>query len=644
MNSNDTPEQELERALQAHYEAEAERLRAPDDLWQGIAGRLEGPLGPGEQTPGWRRVFTPRQLGLASALAMVTVVLFALSGAWFLFPGGPGQSRTAIVVSKEALPGATAAPAPTRAPAASAPTATPAPMASATNRFLFSSDDEILQRGSRGAAGPAGPAGEAGDFGPDTGLFRPRAAENQGRDAWEVVVLQDSAAGAATAPPAPAVSPDEDSASRDPAAGDQDLQAAQRQVISQASVSVEVEEVPAAVAQVRAIAEGLGGFVEQLSSSGGPERQRSTMTIRVPQPDFFTALERIKSLGKVHSENLGSEDVTEQFIDLAARLRSALRQEESLLSLLERAGQVSEILTIERELSRVRADIERDQGRLNFLERRVDLATINVTLSPPSLETGDSPSASLTVSAPDVRASVEAVKGLVSNLGGVMDRVLLTGGGSGQAADLSLRVFAADFSQALAAIEREGDVLDREVREGSNPSRNEASTPEEPDARINLSIRRRDAPEPPSASLTVVVPDVMGSVNALKQRVSTLGGVIDQSTITVRGERDSAFLSLRVFRTDFDSVLASVEGLGDLRNKVLKQGMTALGGAEAGAQGPGSEPGSRIEVDFVEDGGSSNTGLILAVIGASAGGLTLVALLGFLFFAVYRAGRRGVQA
>ena len=66
---------------------------------------------------------------------------------------------------------------------------------------------------------------------------------------------------------------------------------AQRQVVSQASVSMEVDEVPDAVAQVRAIAESLGGFVEQLSSSGGPEHQQSTMTIRVPQAEFFTALE-----------------------------------------------------------------------------------------------------------------------------------------------------------------------------------------------------------------------------------------------------------------------------------------------------------------------------------------------------------------
>ena len=176
------------------------------------------------------------------------------------------------------------------------------------------------------------------------------------------------------------------------------LETADRQVISSASVAVEVEDVQAATAEVRLIAEGSGGFVEQLSSSGGPERQRATMTVRVPQDQFFSALERIELLGSVQSQNLGSEDVSEQFIDLEARLKSSLREEQSLLSLLERTDTVSEVLTIERELSRVRSDIERFQGRLNFLERRVDLATISVSLFPPEVETGEPPSAALTLS------------------------------------------------------------------------------------------------------------------------------------------------------------------------------------------------------------------------------------------------------
>ena len=144
----------------------------------------------------------------------------------------------------------------------------------------------------------------------------------------------------------------------------------QRQIISQGSMSVQVADVPTAAARVRAIAEGVGGFVEQLSSNGVGEFQQSTITVRVPQAEFFSVFEQIKALGEVQNENAGSVDVTEQFIDLEARLKSAQREELSLLSLLDRANVISEILTIERELTRIRGELERLQGQLNFLERR----------------------------------------------------------------------------------------------------------------------------------------------------------------------------------------------------------------------------------------------------------------------------------
>ena len=68
-----------------------------------------------------------------------------------------------------------------------------------------------------------------------------------------------------------------------------------RQVASQGYMSVEVTDVPFAFAQVRAIAEGAGGFVEQFSSYGVGEHQQSTMTVRVPQAEFFDVLEQIKA-------------------------------------------------------------------------------------------------------------------------------------------------------------------------------------------------------------------------------------------------------------------------------------------------------------------------------------------------------------
>ena len=88
------------------------------------------------------------------------------------------------------------------------------------------------------------------------------------------------------------------SASVAPEAGDGDssLQLAQRRVISTASISIEVKEVQIASVEVRRIAENLGGFVEHLSSSGGPSSQQANITIRVPQDRFFTAAERLMAL------------------------------------------------------------------------------------------------------------------------------------------------------------------------------------------------------------------------------------------------------------------------------------------------------------------------------------------------------------
>ena len=264
------------------------------------------------------------------------------------------------------------------------------------------------------------------------------------------------------------------------------LEVTQRKVISTASVSIEVEAVENAITEVRVIAEGLGGFVEQLSSSGEPERQQAHITIRVPQEQFFRALEGIEALGKVHGRTVGSEDVSEQFIDLEARLKSSFREEQSLLSLLDRTNTVSEILTIERELSRLRSEIERIQGRLNFLERRVELATISVSLFPPRQDTVEPPFGALTVEVRDVSESVEVVKKVVLGLNGSVDNVYLLVKDGKERAEVSVRVFAPDFERTFATLEGQGRVRSKELRESTGSTN--GMPPDEPDAHINVSF------------------------------------------------------------------------------------------------------------------------------------------------------------
>ena len=276
--------------------------------------------------------------------------------------------------------------------------------------------------------------------------------------------------------------------------GTQLLQTAERKVISTASISLEVESVEAAIGRARTVVEGMGGFVENLSSSGGSSaiEQYGNMTLRVPQDQFMPAVEAIEDLGVVQNRNLGTEDVSERFIDLEARLKSSLREEQSLLSLLGRTATVSEILTIERELSRVRADVERFQGQLNFLERRVDLATIHLSLSLPQGSGGEPPSAVLGIEVSDVGQELDDIKGLVASLRGSVDRAFLSLKDGRERADISLRVFTKDFSQTMAFLEASGDVKSKEVTEGRAGTEEEDAVGRKPQARIQVSFIGED--------------------------------------------------------------------------------------------------------------------------------------------------------
>ena len=160
-----------------------------------------------------------------------------------------------------------------------------------------------------------------GDF--EEGFVIEQAAQEAAQDAPSALA-RGSAAGASIAP-----SPD---SGTDPA-----VQIDERRVIQNASLTLRVDDVRPATQSVRQIAEALGGFVEQLSLSGSTDEADGFVVIRVPQGEFFTAIERVSALGEVLGENVSSQDVTAQFVDLEAQLRSLTREEGRLLELLERS-------------------------------------------------------------------------------------------------------------------------------------------------------------------------------------------------------------------------------------------------------------------------------------------------------------------
>ncbi|MBN2187719.1 MAG: DUF4349 domain-containing protein [Dehalococcoidia bacterium] len=156
----------------------------------------------------------------------------------------------------------------------------------------------------------------------------------------------------------------------------------ERKIIKTGYITLEVEDVVEAMDEVAGVAGELDGYVV---SSNKYEHERGisgSVAIRVPAESFEEAFERLRLLAiNVPQENTQATDVTEEYVDLEARLRNLEATEAQYLALLEKATKVEEMLQVQQALSNVRGQIEQIEGRMKYLERTSDMSLIEVTLS-----------------------------------------------------------------------------------------------------------------------------------------------------------------------------------------------------------------------------------------------------------------------
>jgi len=151
-----------------------------------------------------------------------------------------------------------------------------------------------------------------------------------------------------------------------------------RMLIWKAQLSLDVWNVSNSVSQAVEIIRKNGGYVEQKSDRG---EESSYLVVRVPVKTFNSAIGSLESLGRVSSRSVEAEDVTEQYVDIQARLKNRIALRDRLKQLLEKAKDVKDILSIETELNRVQSDIDSMEGRIKILKDQVDFATISLHLS-----------------------------------------------------------------------------------------------------------------------------------------------------------------------------------------------------------------------------------------------------------------------
>jgi len=159
----------------------------------------------------------------------------------------------------------------------------------------------------------------------------------------------------------------------------------QRKLIRNGSGRLEVDSVEATLAAVRGLAQSLGGYVGSESQTTDTARgPRASITCRVPAEKLDSLIGRLKSVGRLRDLSITADDITEQYFDLEVRIRNGKRLEVRLVELLGRASNnLGDLFNVERELARVRGDLDLLEGKQRFWDNQVAFSTFSVEIEGP---------------------------------------------------------------------------------------------------------------------------------------------------------------------------------------------------------------------------------------------------------------------
>jgi Domain of unknown function (DUF4349) len=168
-------------------------------------------------------------------------------------------------------------------------------------------------------------------------------------------------------------------------------QAFMRKVIQNAEMTIETDKPTEGQQKIGVIAEKHGGFVvisESKHNEAASQNVASTevnVVVRVPAQNFQATIDEIRAVGgRILHEKSSGQDVTEEYIDLEARIRTKKALEAQFLEIMKQAHKISDAMEVQTQLAEVRTEIERLEGRRRFLENQSALSTINITLHTPT--------------------------------------------------------------------------------------------------------------------------------------------------------------------------------------------------------------------------------------------------------------------
>ncbi len=352
-----------------------------------------------------------------------------------------------------------------------------------------------------------------------------------------------------------------------------------RKLIRNAQLDLQVVNYDAAVQRLTTFATEEHGFVATQNSAKLPNgKLQGTVVIKVAPDNLDRFLQKARGLGELKNQTLGTDDVTKAYFDTDARLRNAKRMEDRLLEMLQKkTGKVSDLLEVERELARVREQIEQMQGTLKYYDALVQYATVTITLAEKDLNEPAAfllrETANLSLFSSDVEKTFGEVKSALQNVKAQILQSTLERDNSGQAtARMTLLIAPEESDAVIARIKGMGRVqnfnvqTERVAQNGSGMS--DTAKVERDKVQLNLVISRTGEEQAvQQTSLRIVTSAVNEKVAQLKAAVSNAGGELRSSTFSRNPDgQEVANITLRVPMKNYAGLVASFDKLGEVKD------------------------------------------------------------------------------
>ena len=371
---------------------------------------------------------------------------------------------------------------------------------------------------------------------------------------------------------------------------------ANRKLIRNASVQLEIVSFDDAVQKITTFAKEEHGYVATTNSEKQANgKLRGQAVVKVLPGNLDSFLQKIRGLGELKNQTLGTEDVTKAYFDTDARLKNARVMEQRLIDMLNtKTGKVSDLLQVEKELSRVREEIEKMQGELKYWDSQVQLATVTISLTEKDMEEPAAfllkERAQLALYAPNVEKIYNDIKALASPKVQITNAQLNRDYSGHVSAQVSMLIAPEESDNVIGRVKSFGRVenfqtqTDR-IAQGGNGMSENAKTKRDK-VELNISISREEQEQPlQQTSLRIRTSSVDAKAKELQVLAAKQSGRVRSSTFSRDPDgREVAGVSLRVPMKNYPALMQSLNALGKVENvSVQRQDRTGAQSDEANA-------------------------------------------------------------